>query len=255
MSTIEPALPPPDDTTVAKVTLAVLLVAWFALVGWALVDGERLSAPLKPLLARLASVTPPPGTADTAPPAPGATRPAPENASGERTRSPDERSSSSESVEPSMGPGMAETPEPSEQAGRAESVEEPDPVVTDGLPIESLLEARRTERLEMLSKLGPELQFLSGSDALGDGLSEPLEQVFEILFLYPDTAVDIALESNEQANAASDLLLSHARAQAIVDYLVSRGLERGRFTLDIGVGDGLPSGEHRVRVRVEDDSR
>ena len=107
----------------------------------------------------------------------------------------------------------------------------------------------------MLSKLGLELQFSPGSDVLEDGLREPLEQMFEILFLYPDAAVDIALESNEHADVGSDLLLGRARAQAIVDYLVSRGLERERFALDIGAGDGLPSGEHRVRVQAEDDFR
>ena len=264
MPTIEPTFPLPDDTIAAKITLAVLLVAWFALVGWSLANGERLSAPLKPLLARIASVTSSPVAADASPPAPAARRSVPESADGERTGSPDERSGPPEPVEPSMEPGTAETPEPAEPTGRAEradqveraeSLEEPGPVVTDNLPVESLSEARRTERLGMLSELGSELQFSPGSDVLGNGLREPLEQVFEILFLYPDTAVDIVLESNEHADAASDLLLGRARAQAIVDYLVSRGLERGRFALDIGVGDALPFGEHRVRVRAEDDSR
>lgn len=264
MSTIEPTLPLPDDMSAAKITLAVLLVAWFALAGWSLVNAERLSAPVKPLLARIASATLSSGDADASAPAPASRRSVPESADGERTGSPDERSALPEPVGPSMEPGTAETPGPSEPAGRAErtdqveraaSVEDPGPPVTDGQPAESPFEARRTERLGMLAELGSELQFLPGSDVLGADLREPLEQVFEILLAYPDTAVDIVLESNEHADAASELLLGRARAQAIVDYLVSRGLERERFALDIGVGDGLPSGRHRVRVRVEDDFR
>ena len=115
--------------------------------------------------------------------------------------------------------------------------------------------ARGREELASLPELVSDLQFEPGSDGLEEPLREPLERVSEILFRYPHVDVDIAVTSNEYEGEANDLLLGRARAQAIVDHLVSLGLERDRFEIDVAVGDGLPSGEHRVRVRAEDHPR
>ena len=121
--------------------------------------------------------------------------------------------------------------------------------------VESLFELRRREEIGTLSRLLETLRFepLGGTPSAAS--REPLVRAFEILFLYPDTRLALVVESRESDDATSDRRLSRERGETVVDYLVSRGIERSRLSAAAGDGGGLPFGEHRVRVIVEDRGR
>ena len=121
--------------------------------------------------------------------------------------------------------------------------------------VESLFELRRREEIDTLSRLLETLRFEPLDDTPSAASREPLERAFEILFLYPDTRLALVVESREGDDAASDRRLSRERGESVLDYLVSRGIERSRLSVTAGDGGGLPFGEHRVRVTVEDQGR
>ena len=113
----------------------------------------------------------------------------------------------------------------------------------------------RAQELRTLSSLSTQVQFLSQSSTVSRELERPLDRMFEPLYLYSDVAVVISVATNERGPAASDDALSEERAQSIVGYLVSRGLEEQRFRIQVDPGSELPPGTHRVRVFVQEEDQ
>lgn len=138
-----------------------------------------------------------------------------------------------------------------EPDGAAVSVPLADPPTREP-SAEARYEALRREELGALDALSERLRFGAGESVADERLRPTLDRVFEILFLYAESVVEVRVASNEADTVLADRRLSRARAEAIVDYLVARGLERGRFTVGVDQGGGLPSGSHRVTVRAED---
>ena len=123
------------------------------------------------------------------------------------------------------------------------------------VPVESAFEARRREELATLARLLETVRFERLGSEPAASVRESLERAFEILFLYPDTRLELVVRGRETNDAAFDRRLARERGERIVDYLVSRGIERGRLAAGTGDGRGLPFGEHRVRVKVDDADR
>lgn len=92
---------------------------------------------------------------------------------------------------------------------------------------------------------------MAGAADLSPATREWLDSLYDILFLYPDIAVELVIEGNEFTRAVRDRSLATERGVSLLDYLDSRGLERNRVSLDIGSGRSLPPGTHRVRVRID----
>ena len=116
-------------------------------------------------------------------------------------------------------------------------------------------ELLRARELRTLSVLSTQVQFLSQSSTVTRELERPLDRMFDPLYLYSELPVVVSVASNEGGPAASNNALSEDRAQSIVDYLVSRGLEEQRFRIQAEAGSGLPLGTHRVRVSVLEDDQ
>ena len=116
-------------------------------------------------------------------------------------------------------------------------------------------ELLRARELRTLSVLSTQVQFLSQSSTVTRELERPLDRMFDPLYLYSEVPVVVSVASNEGGPAASNNALSEDRAQSIVDYLVSRGLEEQRFRIQAEAGSGLRLGTHRVRVFVLEDDQ
>ncbi len=86
---------------------------------------------------------------------------------------------------------------------------------------------------------GKVVEFETGSAVITDAGKRLLDDVLEALDLFPDVAVEIAGHADAQGSAAKNLELSERRAQAVLDYLVSKGADPDRFVV-VGYGDTVP---------------
>ena len=66
-----------------------------------------------------------------------------------------------------------------------------------------------------------------------------LDQIAQTLINYPNTYVDVYGHTDSQGSDAYNLSLSQRRAQAVADYLVSRGVNRARIATQ-GFGESQP---------------
>ena len=242
----------------ARLALTGSAALWLALVASTLGNEVRLrdagAAAKEPASPVIAGGRLPAADARRDPRVPAAARTATvDDVAAERARSSDEVPDvASEAVPDSVssaGPDIGSNP----RAGVGEGRETAAPVVRASP--ESAFEARRREALERLAALLAEIAFEPGAGALAAGSEASLERALEILLLYPRTRVDIVVESRESDDAEADWRLGLERASTLVDALVERGVARERLAAGTSEGRGLPYGEHRVRVSVEDEER
>jgi outer membrane protein OmpA-like peptidoglycan-associated protein len=129
-------------------------------------------------------------------------------------------------------------------------------VDTDRLPETSSSmtenERLRAEELSVLAGLSARLRFQGRSEVVNRDVARVLDRMFDPLFLYSDTGVVVTVATNEFRGNADNNRLSRDRCDAIVDYLVSRGLERNRFRIQPQSGIGLPYGSHRIKMAIEE---
>ncbi len=116
-------------------------------------------------------------------------------------------------------------------------------------------EELRAQELLVLPVLSAQTQFLTRNSAITRDLERTLDRMFDPLYLYSELPVVVAVASNDGDQTADNDDLSNGRARAIVDYLVNRGLERGRFRIQTEAVGGMPVGTHRVRVFVLEDNQ
>ena len=87
--------------------------------------------------------------------------------------------------------------------------------------------------------------FESNSDVLAEESLEVLDQIADTLLAFPDTVVSIEGHTDFTGNSADNLALSLARAIAVRDYLVGRGVS----TLNLkakGFGEEVPIADNRT---------
>jgi OOP family OmpA-OmpF porin len=83
------------------------------------------------------------------------------------------------------------------------------------------------------------VEFGNNSDVLAPGSMQVLDGVAAELARYPDMKVEIAGHTSSTGPAEYNLDLSQRRAQAVADYLISKGLDPARFTVK-GYGEADP---------------
>ena len=118
--------------------------------------------------------------------------------------------------------------------------------------VPSEYERLRDQELSVLAGLSARLRFENRSQVVSGDVEASLDRLFEPLFLYPEMSVRLFVATNEFRSPEDDVRLSQERGRSIVRYLIDRGLELSRFSLETFDGEGLPYGSHRVRVLVEE---
>ena len=109
-------------------------------------------------------------------------------------------------------------------------------------------ERQRLIELSGLPSLSTQILFETrGLEPLNQSM-QPLDRLFEILFLYSETTVTVQVSSNEYELSGNNELVSRERALTIVNYLIDRGLDEERFRIRALGQQRLPFGSHRVIV-------
>lgn len=83
------------------------------------------------------------------------------------------------------------------------------------------------------------IQFASGSAAISPESTAVLDQAAQVLLDNPTVELEVQGHTDNQGSAAGNQQLSEQRAQAVVDYLVSAGIDSARLTA-VGFGDSQP---------------
>jgi outer membrane protein OmpA-like peptidoglycan-associated protein len=69
--------------------------------------------------------------------------------------------------------------------------------------------------------------------------AQELDRIYELLEKYPDIHIELKGRTDSRGNPDYNLQLSEKRAQSAAEYLVSKGIDRGRITVE-AVGDSDP---------------
>jgi len=90
------------------------------------------------------------------------------------------------------------------------------------------------------------VEFATNSDELTPASRTILDETAAELARYPDMKVEVAGHTSSTGPAEYNLVLSERRAQAVADYLVSKGLDADRFTVR-GYGETEPVADNGTR--------
>lgn len=102
------------------------------------------------------------------------------------------------------------------------------------------------EDLSKLDKYSDQIFFNSGKYYIDEQYIDKLDDIIEIMDLYPDAKFTIEGHTDNIGNAALNRKLSYARANAIKDYLIYRaGVEPSRL-FPIGCGSERPLGNNNT---------
>lgn len=99
------------------------------------------------------------------------------------------------------------------------------------------LQLRQTESGVVVT-LGDVL-FASGQAQLVEGARSSLEEVVDLLQTEPDKKIRVEGHTDSRGDAEANLKLSEQRAQAVVDALISMGVDKDRITA-MGMGEDFP---------------
>ncbi len=83
------------------------------------------------------------------------------------------------------------------------------------------------------------VNFATGSAQLTSGASDILDEAANVLRANPGVSVTVEGHTDSQGSSSSNLTLSQRRAEAVVNYLVDRGIKRSRLTA-LGRGESSP---------------
>jgi outer membrane protein OmpA-like peptidoglycan-associated protein len=89
------------------------------------------------------------------------------------------------------------------------------------------------------------VNFGSGNAVLTDSSKPVLDTLANQLTLAPSIKLEVSGHTDNSGNAAKNEKLSQARAQAVVDYLVTKGVAKDRFTAK-GYGSSKPIGDNKT---------
>lgn len=99
----------------------------------------------------------------------------------------------------------------------------------------------------ILVRLPDGVTFATGSAAINRGFLDTLNNVAESLIRYPNSLIDVYGFTDTTGSPSTNQRLSEQRAQAVADYLVSRGVARARMATQ-GFGESYDS----LRVKTGD---
>lgn len=105
----------------------------------------------------------------------------------------------------------------------------------------------------------PDVTFATGSASISPSFQATLDQVAANLVKYPNSVVDVYGHTDTVGSASSNQALSERRAQAVANYLTSRGVSAARIRwqgfgetqLKVQTGDGVNEPlNRRVEIKV-----
>jgi outer membrane protein OmpA-like peptidoglycan-associated protein len=105
------------------------------------------------------------------------------------------------------------------------------------------LDAQKTERGMLISLAEQQLHFASGASTLPKGAIPSLDQITTLLQQYPQLTVIIDGHTDSSGSEAINLALSKARAEAVRQGLIERGVAPERLTAE-GLGEARPVGDN-----------
>ena len=88
------------------------------------------------------------------------------------------------------------------------------------------------------------IEFNTGSVQIKE--SKDLEEIYNLLVQAEDAKLNVIGHTDSQGNYASNITLSKGRAQSVVAYLISRGVDKNRFQLIDGKGSSEPLGDNKT---------
>ncbi len=113
---------------------------------------------------------------------------------------------------------------------------------------ETAFERVRREELASIPGLSARVRFENNDVVLRESALPPMDRLFELLFLYSESSVTVQVASNEFDLDNNNKLISRERALTLVNYLIDRGLDEGRFRIRALGKQRLPFDSHRVTV-------
>ena len=88
------------------------------------------------------------------------------------------------------------------------------------------------------------IEFNTGSVQIKE--SKDLEEIYNLLVQAEDAKLNVIGHTDSQGNYVSNITLSKGRAQSVVAYLISRGVDKNRFQLIDGKGSSEPLGDNKT---------
>lgn len=90
------------------------------------------------------------------------------------------------------------------------------------------------------------INFATGSDAIQSSSFDDLESIYNLLIQAEQTKVTIVGHTDNTGSHSVNQPLSYDRANAVVDYLVNKGISRNRIQSVDGKGDSEPIGDNNT---------
>lgn len=91
------------------------------------------------------------------------------------------------------------------------------------------------------------INFATGSATIS-GSTKDLTTIYNLLTQAEETKLSVVGHTDNVGKPASNLTLSAARAQSVVDWLVNKGISKDRFQLVDGKGDTQPVGDNATKA-------
>ncbi len=103
------------------------------------------------------------------------------------------------------------------------------------------------EAKKKLGKYAKTIQFNSGQDKFKAGVTSTLDAIAKVMKEFSGIKFDVEGHSDSAGNDAKNLALSQRRAQAVVDYLGSHGIDSARLHA-VGYGEAKPIATNKTRA-------
>lgn len=119
-------------------------------------------------------------------------------------------------------------------------INEKGPKINNGCPVQLTEEAKKT-----LGTYAKTIQFNSGKAEFKAGVTETLDVIVEVMKEFDGVRFDVEGHSDSSGDDAKNLKLSQERAQAVVDYLTSHGIDDWRLHA-VGYGETKPIASNKT---------
>lgn len=116
-------------------------------------------------------------------------------------------------------------------------------------PVQTLVEREKIQRIlkSLFQKALQGIWFDSGSDRIVPGSYKILNQIAGVLVANPTYIIEIRGYTDNVGRPESNLLLSKKRAQAVMKYFISKGVDSGRLNAN-GYGEKFPVTDNTTAV-------